>query len=87
MRGSKADDDRVTVWDLKWESGSAALKYHASRDTVIVFLDSGKVRSAGSKTPAVAEVKAGTMRYLARDSAETLEIVEGAPRAMFFELK
>jgi hypothetical protein len=81
------DDDRVTVWDLKWESGSGALKYHASRDTVIVFLDSGKVRSAGGKTPAVADVKAGTMRYLAHDSAETLEIVEGAPRAMFFEIK
>src|SRR5215831_16922101 len=81
------DDDRVTLWDLEWESGSAALIYHASRDTVIVFLDSGKVRSVGGKTPAVADVKAGTMRYLAHDSPETLEIAEGAPRTMFFELK
>ena len=82
------DDDRVTVWDVKWETGSAALKYHASRDTVIVFLDSGKVRATGGKTPsAVADVKAGTMRYVARDSAETLELVEGSPRTMFFELK
>ena len=54
---------------------------------MIVFLDSGKVRSAGGKTPAVADVKAGTMRYLVHDSAETLEVVEGAPRAMFFEIK
>jgi hypothetical protein len=82
------DDDRVTVWDVVWKSGSDALKYHASRDTVIVFLDSGKVRSVGGKAPSgVADVKAGTMRYLPHDSAETLEIVEGTPRTMFFQLK
>ena len=81
------DDDRVTVWDVKWQSGPAALKYHASRDTVVVWLDSGKVRSVGGKASAIADVKAGTMRYLAHDSAETLEVVEGAPRTMFFQLK
>jgi hypothetical protein len=81
------DDDRVTVWDVKWESGPAAMKYHASRDTVMVFLDAGKLRSVGGKASGVTDVKAGTMRYLAHDSAETLEIVEGAPRTMFFQLK
>jgi hypothetical protein len=82
------DDDRVTVWDRQWQSGPAALKYHASRDTVIVWLGPGKVRSVGGKgSPAVADVKSGTMRYLAHDSAETLEVIEGAPRTMFFQLK
>jgi hypothetical protein len=82
------DDDRVTVWDLKWEAGPAGLKYRASRDTVIVWLDAGKVRNSSAKvSPAVTDVKAGTMRYLAHDSAETLEMVEGAPRTMFFQLK
>ena len=81
------DDDRVTVWDGVWKSGPDALKYHASRDTVIVFLDSGKLRTTGKGSPAVADVKAGTMRYLAHDAAETLEMVEGDPRTMFFQLK
>lgn len=81
------DDDRVTVWDGVWKSGPDALKYHASRDTVIVFLDAGKLRTAGKDSPALADVKAGTMRYLAHDSAESLEIIEGAPRTMFFQLK
>src|SRR6185436_9071845 len=81
------DDDRVTVWDGVWKSGADALKYHASRDTVIVFLDSGKLRAAGKESPAMEDVKAGTMRYLAHDSAETLEMVEGDPRTMFFQLK
>jgi quercetin dioxygenase-like cupin family protein len=81
------DDDRVTVWDGVWKSGPDALKYHASRDTVIVFLDSGRLRTGGKDSPAVADVRAGTMRYLAHDSAETLEMIEGAPRTMFFQLK
>src|SRR5262249_825927 len=81
------DDDRVSVWDIVWKSGSDALRYHASRDTVIVFLDSGKLRSAGNGTPAVIDVKPGTIRYVAHDSADTLEIIEGAPRTMFFQLK
>jgi hypothetical protein len=81
------DDDRVTVWDVVWKSGPGALKYHASRDTVIVWLDAGKVRGAGGKSSAVTDVKAGTMRYLTHDSAETLEMIEGAPRTMFFQMK
>jgi hypothetical protein len=82
------DDDRVTVWDVPWQSGPSALKYHASRDTVIVWLGSGKVRSTGGKGSAtVADVKAGTMRYLTHDATETLEMIEGAPRTMFFQLK
>lgn len=82
------DDDRVTVWDSVWKSGLDGLKYHASRDTVVVWLDAGKVRSTGGKgSPAIADVKAGTMRYLTHDAAETLEMVEGAPRTMFFQLK
>jgi hypothetical protein len=82
------DDDRVTVWDVAWQPGAASLKYHASRDTVVVWLGTGKVRSVGANgSPTLIDVKAGTMRYLPHDSAETLEIVEGAPRTMFFQLK
>jgi hypothetical protein len=81
------DDDRVTAWDTIWTAGPDALKYHASRDTVIVFLDSGKLRTTGKGAPSVTDVKAGTMRYLAHDAAETLEVIEGSPRTMFFQIK
>ena len=84
---STFDDDRVTVWDVVWKPGPEALKYHASRDTVIVFLDSGKLRTTGAGGPATIDVRAGTMRYVGHDSADTLEIIEGAPRTMFFQLK
>lgn len=81
------DDDRVTVWDVVWKPGSDGLKYRANRDTVIVFLGAGKLRSAGNGPAMTTDVKAGTMKYLAHDAAETLEIVDGAPRTMFFQLK
>ena len=81
------DDDRVTVWDGAWKSGAGGLKYHASRDTVMVFLDTGKLRSSGSGSPVVSDVKAGTMRFLPHDATETLDVIEGAPRTMFFQIK
>jgi hypothetical protein len=82
------DDDRVTVWDAVWKSGPEALKYHASRDTVIVFLDSGTLRTFNGIDASVAhEVRAGMMTYLTHDSTQILEIVQGAPRTMFFQLK
>ena len=81
------DDDRVTAWDTIWKAGPDALKYRASRDTVIVFLDSAKLRTTGRGAPSVDDVKAGTMRYLSRDAAETLEVIEGSPRALLFQLK
>jgi hypothetical protein len=82
------DDDRVTAWDLTWGAGPSGLKYRASRDTVIVWLESGKLRSSqAGKSPTIVDVNAGTMRYLAHDGPETVEIVEGAPRALVFQLK
>jgi hypothetical protein len=80
------DDDRVTAWDVMWTAQT--LRYRAPLDTVIVWLGDGRIRVTGGKDPASAvDIKAGSMRYLARGSAETLEIVSGSPRALFFQLK
>jgi len=82
------DDDRVTVWDYTWVSGVQGLRYRPARETVIVWLGAGTLRVTprdGAAT--VSDVKAGTMRHIARGSNETVEVVSGSPRAMFFELK
>jgi hypothetical protein len=83
------DDDRVTTWDYaSWAPGPGALKFRAARETIIVWLGEGSLRvtrRAGSTT--TVQVKSGTMRHLERDSAETLEMMSGSPRALFFELK
>ena len=51
----------------------------------MVFLDAGTVRKAPDGVDA--QVRPGTMRYLSRSAVETLEIVQGAPRTMFFQIK
>ena len=82
------DDDRVTVWDYTWASGAPGLRYRPARETVIVWLGAGTLRVTprdGAAT--VSDVKAGTMRHITRGANETVEVVSGSPRAMFFELK
>jgi hypothetical protein len=81
------DDDRVTAWDYTWASGAQALKYRAPLDTVIVWLGEGQVRVTAKGSPTSVDVKAGTMRYLARGSDEMLEMTRGSPRTLFFQLK
>jgi hypothetical protein len=82
------DDERVTAWDFTWASGSQGLAYRPARETVIVWLDPGKLRvTQGGGAATVSDVKAGTMRHMTRGSNETVEIVGGSPRAILFQLK
>ena len=82
------NDDRVTAWDYTWTSGPQGLRYRPARETVIVWLGAGKLRTrhrGGATT--VSDVDAGTMHHLARGSNETLEIVGGSPRVILFQFK
>jgi len=82
------DDDRVTVWDYTWASDAQGLRYRPARETVIVWLGAGTLRvTRGDGAATVSDVAAGTMRHFPRGSNETVEVVSGSPRAMFFELK
>ena len=82
------DDDRVTAWDYTWASEGQALRYRAPLDTVIVWLGEGTLKLMNGNGPAsTVAVKPGTMRYVARGAAETLELTSGSPRTLFFQLK
>ena len=83
------DDERVTVWDYTWTSGAQGLRYRPARETVIVWLGAGKVRvtQSGGDHATISDVVAGTMRHLTRGSNEIIEVVNGSPRAVFFQLK
>jgi hypothetical protein len=82
------DTERVAAWDYTWAAGGQSLRYRAPLDTVIVWLGEGTVRvGAATGSPTTLQVKAGTMRYLARGGDETLEMVGGSPRTLFFQLK
>ena len=82
------DDERVTAWDYTWASGAQVLRYRPSRETVIVWLGAGTVRVTGRDgASTVSDVKAGTMRHMPGGSIETIEVVDGSPRAILFQLK
>jgi hypothetical protein len=46
-----------------------------------------RVTALATGSPTTIQVKAGTMRYMARGGNETLEMVGGSPRTLFFQLK
>lgn len=83
------DDDRVVAWDVAaWAPGPSALRYRAARETVVVWLGRGMLRSSsGGRPAATVAVEPGTVRHLPAGSDELLEVVDGNPRAMFFEFK
>jgi hypothetical protein len=53
-----------------------------------VWLGRGLLRSSsGGRQAATVAVEPGTVRHLPAGSDELLEVVDGSPRAMFFEFK
>jgi hypothetical protein len=82
------DDERVSVWDLSaWTPGPQPLMFRAARETVIVWLGEGTLRVTSGDTGGIVAVKAGTVRHLERGAADTLQMADGSPRALFFEIK
>jgi hypothetical protein len=82
------DDQRVTVWDYTWTPGGRPLMVRYTRDSVVVWLDSGTMRVTPEDKPAATvAVAPGQMRYYPRGSAEVAEAIDGSPRAMIFGFK
>ena len=82
------DNDRVTVWDFTWIPGRPVPMHFHDKDTVVVFVDGGKIRSADAEgRTTVAERKFGDVSLNARNRAHTEETIEGSPRAIVVELK
>ena len=82
------DDDRVTAWDVTWSAGSDGFTYRAARETVVIWLGDGTLRqTTGGGSASSSVVKSGTMRHLDRGAGETLEMISGSPRVLFFQVK
>jgi hypothetical protein len=82
------DDERVTVWDYTWIPGRRHSMVRYTRDTVVVWLDSGTMRVTPDGKPAETVALApGQMRYHLRGSAEDADAIDGSPRAMIFAFK
>jgi hypothetical protein len=80
------DDERVTVWDYTWQAGPAATSTY-TRETIVVWLSSGRIRVTAKGAASVVDVVPGQTRRYERGAAETAEVVAGTPRAMIFSFK
>ena len=85
--GSKQllDDDRVIAWDLAWSAEAG--RYRPEREAVVVWLGEGRVRTSRGNATELSAVTPGRVRHMPRNSGDTIEVVEGRPRAIVFEFK
>jgi hypothetical protein len=82
------DNARVIAWDFTWRPGQKT-RLADSRDTVIVFLDGGTIRSISDQgVPNETTRSAGEVAYVPRIAGfHTEEAVRGTPHAVIVELK
>jgi hypothetical protein len=82
------ENERVIVWDYTWTPGVATPMHFHDKDTVVVFLDDGTLKSTtldGQVT--VNSFTRGTVRFNGRDRTHTETLVQGKQRAIITELK
>jgi hypothetical protein len=87
---SMLDDERVTVWEYGQTKSSSPLKGTTTRDTVIVWLGTGKLTTAASAPDSASTtvpIQPGKMEYLPKGTTITRQVTEGDPRAIVFEFK
>jgi hypothetical protein len=81
------DNNRVTVWDYTWKMGVPTPVHFHSRDVVVVYLETGEVRSrAIDGTSTVNVLEPGLTRFNARNRTHSEELIKGASRAIIVEL-
>jgi predicted metal-dependent enzyme (double-stranded beta helix superfamily) len=82
------DNAKIVVWDYTWTPGVEIPMHRHTRDAVVVWLADGKLRSTSpTDPPSIVEAKTGQVRYSARGTVHTENVIEGRPRAMVFEPK
>jgi len=81
------DNERVTVWNVTWPSGSAPMHFHDS-DVVVVAIADGTTKSTPQTGEAATTAwKFGDVRFNPRGRMHREEVVSGAPRLVAIELK
>jgi hypothetical protein len=63
------DNDRVTVWDITLKMGEAAPAPPADRDTVIMFLEGGDIRTATNNVSVTMPRKFGDAVFITKGAA------------------
>jgi len=82
------ENNRVIVWDYTWISGKPTPMHFHDKDTVVVYMDDGTVKSTQLNGQSVVnEVSFGLTKFNLRGRVHTEELVTGRARAIIVELK
>jgi len=82
------NNKRITIWDYTWTKGVKTPMHFHSKDVVVVYLETGEVRSTAIDARiTINKLERGVTRFNARNRTHTEELIEGASRAIIIELK
>ncbi len=82
------ENERVIVWDYTWTPGVATPMHFHDKDTVVVYLDDGDLKSTTPDGQAtVNSYKFGMVRFNLRDRTHTETLIRGKQHAIITELK
>ena len=77
------ENARVIAWDFSWKPGQKTARHADYRDSVIVFLEGGTIRSGSTDIAR----STGEVAYIPRNpDPRTEEAVQGSPHAVIVEL-
>ncbi len=82
------ENDRVVVWDYRFEAGRAIPLHFHDKDTVVVELEPGVTRSVPQDgSPEQSTWEGMRARFAPRGRFHREEVVSGSPRAIVVEIK
>jgi hypothetical protein len=82
------DNDRVFVWDSRWQPGVPTSMHFHDKDVVVSYLEDGDLTSiAPDGTTVVNPYKFGVIRFTAGNRAHKEVLTKGTQRAIIVELK
>lgn len=88
--GSKKllENNRVIVWDYRWQPGVATPMHFHDKDVVAWFLEDGDLQSTTPDGKSVVnQYTSGMVKFNARDRTHTETLMKGTQRALITELK
>ena len=82
------DNDRVFVWDSRWQPGVPTAMHFHDKDVVVSYLEDGDLTSiAPDGTTVVNPYKFGVIRFTAGNRSHKEVLTKGTQRAIIVELK
>jgi hypothetical protein len=82
------DNDRVFVWDSRWQPGVPTAMHFHDKDVVVSYLEDGDLTSiAPDGSTVVNPYKFGVIRFTAGNRSHKEVLTKGTQRAIIVELK